>query len=53
MSTFLTTKELADRWKTSPAYLANRRCGGHGPEYIKVGSKVLYPLEEIEKFEAS
>lgn len=49
--TFLTTKELAERWSTSTGYLANRRCNGKGPEYIKIGAKVLYPVDVIEAFE--
>ncbi len=50
--TFLSTQELAERWKTTKAYLANRRSQGLGPEYIKVGAKVLYPVEDLEVFEA-
>lgn len=51
MSQFLTPNELADRWKYSPGTLANRRSRGDGPTYIIAGGKVLYPLEEIEKYE--
>lgn len=49
--TFLDTEELAERWRTSRGYLANRRCAGKGPEYIKVGSKVLYPIDKVESYE--
>ena len=49
---FLTTEELAERWKTSRGYLANRRMDGKGPEFIKVGSKILYPIDKLEEFEA-
>lgn len=51
MSTFLSTEELAQRWKTTKGYLANRRCDGLGPKFVKVGAKVLYPLEDIEQYE--
>lgn len=49
--TFLDTKELAERWKMSPRTLYNQRSLGNGPPYIKVGTRVLYPIDEIEKYE--
>ena len=52
MSTFLTTEELAERWRTSTGKLANdRSLGRPHPEYFKRGRTVLYPLEAIEGFE--
>jgi hypothetical protein len=47
----LTTLELADRLKMCPGSLANWRRQGKGPKYIKFGSKVLYPMEEIKAWE--
>ncbi len=47
----LTPTELAARWHRSLSTLANERVDGTGCPYIKFGRKVLYPLEEVEKFE--
>ena len=47
----LTAKELAKRWHTSIAVLANLRCHGGGPRFLKLGRKVLYPITEIERHE--
>jgi|TARA_X000000950_G_C13372492_1_gene440981 hypothetical protein len=48
---FLDTKELATRWKISPRTLENQRGKGVGPEFFKIGGKVLYDLEYIEEYE--
>ncbi len=47
----LTPVELAKRFRMSVGALANWRVQGKGPKFMKVGSKVLYPLSEIEMFE--
>lgn len=47
----LTVKELAERWRFAKGTLNNQRAQGKGPPFIKIGSKVLYPLDEIERFE--
>ena len=49
---FLTTAELAGRWRCSVGYLANLRCIGRGIPFVRVGTKVLYPLSEVEKYES-
>lgn len=48
---YLTSKELADRWRLSDQTLANWRHAGKGPPYIRVGARVLYPAEGIQAFE--
>lgn len=48
---FLTPKEVAGRWKLNPQTLTNWRALGKGPPYIKVGTKVLYPVEGINAYE--
>ena len=53
-SSFLTSKEVADRWRLSDRTLANWRHAGKGPPFIRigaVGSRVLYPIEGIHSFE--
>jgi len=53
MTTFLDAGELAERWKTTKGHLANKRWRGEKPDFIKMGSRVLYQLEIIEEYEAS
>jgi hypothetical protein len=42
---------LARRWALSPRTLERWRWLGEGPEYVKVGGRILYRLEDIESFE--
>lgn len=44
---FLTAKELSTRWRLSLQTLANWRHEGKGPPFIRVGARVLYPIEGI------
>lgn len=44
--------EVALRLRTTTGTLSNWRMQGRGPKYIKLGRKVLYPLREVEAFEA-
>ena len=48
---YLTSKEVADRWRLSDKTMANWRHAGKGPPFIRVGSRVLYPIEGINAFE--
>ena len=50
---FLTPKALAERWNLKETTLANWRWNGYTPPYTKLGSRVLYKLEDIERFELS
>lgn len=50
-SKFLDTRELAARWKISPRTLENQRGKGQGPEFFKIGGKVLYDIDYIEEYE--
>lgn len=47
----LTPKEAAERLRLSTGTLSNWRVRGDGPSFIKLGSKVLYPLAEVEAYE--
>jgi hypothetical protein len=49
---FLTSKELADRWRLSDQTLANWRHARTGPPYVRVGGKPLYRLGDVEAYEA-
>lgn len=51
---YLTTAELAERWRKSPATLRNWRFRGTGPAYLKPSGKrgeALYPLESVVAWE--
>jgi hypothetical protein len=44
--------ELSRRWRLSPRTLERWRYRGTGPQYLKVGGRVVYRLDDIEAFEA-
>lgn len=48
---FLTTKELAARWKLSNKTLNNWRGKRTGPSFVKVGKSVLYRLDDVLAYE--
>lgn len=49
---FLTTAELADRWKMSQRTLEGWRDKGIGLTYRRIGSvRILYAITDIEEFE--
>jgi hypothetical protein len=43
--------ELARRWNISSRTLESWRWQGFGPAYLKIGGRVVYTLEAIERFE--
>lgn len=53
----LTVKQLAKRWQTTPRAIYIARHRGKAPKAFKRGrgqtSAVLFPLAEVEKFEAA
>lgn len=44
--------ELSRRWRLSPRTLERWRQQGTGPQYLKVGGRVVYRLTDIVTFEA-
>lgn len=48
---WLTTHELAERWRTSPETLRYHRYVGKGVASAKFGRRVLYRLEDVEAYE--
>lgn len=44
--------ELARRWSISPRTLERWRWLSQGPQYLKIGGRVVYRLDDIEAFEA-
>lgn len=47
----LTPAELARRWGISEKTLANWRSLHRGPQAVKVGRSIRYPLAEVERVE--
>lgn len=52
---YLTPEELSARYKgrITVRTLANWRCLGQGPRYSKIGGAILYPLDELLRWEES
>ena len=48
----LNQTELAERWNISKRTLERWRWIGEGPAYLKIGGRVVYRLEDIERYEA-
>lgn len=53
ISHYLTEDEVSARYRgaVSPGTLRNWRASGRGPDYLKIGKAVLYPLERLEAWE--
>jgi hypothetical protein len=49
--TCLNQTELAARWKISPRTLERWRWINEGPQFLKIGGRVIYRLKDIEAFE--
>ena len=47
---WLTTKQVAEQYPIAAITLSIWRTKGEGPTYSKLGSKVLYKRENIERF---
>jgi|JI10StandDraft_1071094.scaffolds.fasta_scaffold801470_2 hypothetical protein len=48
---FLTTKDIAARWRTTPKGFAQLRHRGLVPAAVKIGGRLLYRLEDVIAFE--
>ncbi len=45
--------ELSRRWSLSPRTLERWRWLNQGPDYLKIGGRIVYRLEDIEAYEAA
>jgi hypothetical protein len=45
--------DLSRRWSISPRTLERWRWLKAGPQYLKIGGRVVYRLEDVESFEAA
>ncbi|WP_086768132.1 helix-turn-helix domain-containing protein [Streptomyces bobili] len=52
-SPHLTVKQLAKRWQTTPTAIYIARHRGKAPTGFKRGALVLFPISEVERFEAA
>ena len=54
-TTFLTPNTVASRYNGAITVrtLANWRSIGQGPDYVKIGGKVMYPLASVQDWEKS
>lgn len=51
MTVHLDERELATRCRLSPRTVQRWRSTGEGPPHLKLGGRVVYRLEDIEKWE--
>lgn len=53
--TYLTNEEVVERYRNqvSEGTLRNWRSKRIGPSFIKIGKAVLYPIEELERWDRS
>lgn len=49
--TYLTQKQLAERWNMSPRTLERQRWDGTGCTFVKIGNLVRYDLKDVEAYE--
>ena len=47
----ITPETLAERWNMNAATLSQWRWNGRGPQYLKLGRRVMYRIQDIEAFE--
>ena len=48
---YLTTDEVAARYRTVASVVRYWRHSGFGPGWVKVGKRVLYPKDQIRAFD--
>lgn len=49
---FLTVSELGQRLAVSKWTLTEWRAKNYGPGWARMGGRIVYPLSEVEQFEA-
>jgi len=43
--------ELAARWRISPRTLERWRCTGGGPDWLRLGTRIVYRLDDVLAYE--
>ncbi len=51
ISMLLTQRELARRWGKSEAVISLASAVGAGPRYVKLDGQIVYPQEEVQRYE--
>lgn len=51
MAEYLTTAEVAERYRTAESTVRYWRQIGKGPRGVKIGKRVLYPEAELLRYE--
>lgn len=49
---YFTAHQLCKRWSLVPKTLEKWRYKGIGPKYVKVGGRILYPMQDVLSFES-
>jgi len=48
---YMTLPEVAEHYRTTEGTVRYWRHTGYGPRAVKLGTRVLYPVGEIERFD--
>jgi len=48
---YLTPEQLASRWQIQKKTLDNWRYQGKGPKYVRIGSRIRYPVDQVTAYE--
>ena len=51
MTKYLTTAELAERYRVTVQTVQRWRTNGYGPKGVKIAHRLLYPEEEVVRFD--
>lgn len=51
LAKFLTTAEVAARYRTAPSTIRYWRMSGYGPKGVKVGRRILYAVAELDRWD--
>ncbi|GAA5119063.1 helix-turn-helix domain-containing protein [Haloechinothrix salitolerans] len=51
MAEYLTTDEVAERYRTAASTVRYWRMVGYGPKGVRVGRRILYPIAECDEFD--
>ena len=52
MTEYMTLNEVAAHYRTTPATVRYWRHLGVGPRGVRLGTRVLYPVSEVERHDA-
>lgn len=47
----ITPQELSSRWTIGTKTLSQWRWSGKGPQFLKLGKRIMYRMQDVENFE--